>query len=105
MDHRSPSCRADSADPRLEVAGAAASRGRSAAVRRARRSFWSLVVIAALATGSLSIALNNQAGPSTGVQVALSGTVVLVSLALAARVMIALERARRRARVTAAENR
>jgi hypothetical protein len=68
------------------------------ALRRARRRFWLLLVMAALAAGALSSALAAPSGPLTGLRVATSGLVLLVSLTLAARVMIAVERARRRAR-------
>ncbi len=66
-----------------------------AGVGRARRSFWALVLIAVLAAGSLDIALRADAGPLTGLRVAASGLVAVLALALAARVMLALERARR----------
>ena len=62
----------------------------------AQRSFWLLVLVAVLATRALSSALGASASPSTGLRVAASGLVLLVSLTLATRVMIALERARRR---------
>ena len=62
----------------------------------AARSFWLLVLVAVLATRALSSALGASPSPSTGLRVAASGLVLLTSLALATRVMIALERARRR---------
>ena len=65
--------------------------------RHVHRSFWLLVVLAVLATGSLSSALGAPPSPLTGVRVAISGLVLLFSLALATRVMIALARAHRRA--------
>ena len=67
--------------------------------RRAVRSLWGLVVVAVLASGSLSAALTAQPGPITGARVAASGLLLLVSVLLASRVMFALERARRRALV------
>ena len=70
---------------------------RTAIGRRARIAFWTLVGIAALSMGALSSGLSRDPGPLTGLLVATSGAVVLVSLALAARVMIALDRARRAA--------
>ena len=79
---------------------------RKATGQRAVRAFWGLVVTAALAMGALSTALTNKPGPLTGLLVAASGATVLVSLALAGRVMIALGRARqgrpsaRRTRIT-----
>ncbi len=75
--------------------------GRRGSTRRARRSFWFLVVIAMLAAGSLSAALRAGSNPLTGLRVALSGLVLIGSLALAARIMVALERARRRGRQAA----
>lgn len=68
------------------------------ASRRARRSFWILVGIAVAAAGSLSAGLVAEPSPLTGLRVAASGIILVTSLALAARVMIALERARRRAK-------
>ena len=70
---------------------------RTANGRRARAAFWTLVGIAALSMGALSSGLSRDPGPLTGLLVATSGAVVLVSLALAARVMIAFDRARRAA--------
>jgi len=63
----------------------------------ARRSFWLLVLVAALAAGALSSALGAAPSPLTGLRVAASGVVLLGALGLAARVMFALETARRRA--------
>ena len=65
---------------------------------RARRSFWTLVVIAALSMGALSTALKANPGPATGAAVAVSGAVLAISLTLAARVLLALDHARRSAR-------
>ena len=70
--------------------------GRSS-LRHARRAFLGLVGIAVVAMGSLSSALASEPGPMTGVRVALSGIALIASLALAARVVIAIERARRHA--------
>lgn len=69
----------------------------AASGRRARAAFWTLVGIAALSMGALSSGLTREPGPLTGLLVATSGAVVVVSLALAARVMIAVDRARRAA--------
>lgn len=66
------------------------------ALRRAFRSFWTLVAIAVLAAGWLSAALAATAGALTGLQVATSGLVLIVAVVLAARVLAAVERARRR---------
>ena len=68
------------------------------ASNRARRSFWLLVAVAVLAAGALTSALSAAPGPITGLRVAASGVLLVASLTLAARVMVALERTRRRAR-------
>jgi hypothetical protein len=64
--------------------------------RRARRSFWILVWVAVLSAGALSAALAAEPSPLTGLRVVGSGLVLVSALALAARVMIGIERARRR---------
>ena len=64
--------------------------------RRAGRSLWVLVGVGILASGSLSAALSADTGPFTGARVAASGLLLLASVILAARVMFAIERARRR---------
>ena len=66
--------------------------------RPAHRSFWLLVAVTVLAAGALSSALAAPPSPLTGLRVAASGLVLLGSLTFAARVMIALEHARRQAR-------
>ena len=71
---------------------------RSNPLRHARRSFWVLVLVAVLASGSLSAALASDPGPLVGLRVAGSGLVLVASIALAARVMAALDRAHRPAR-------
>ena len=64
--------------------------------RTARRSFWVLTLVAMAATGSLSAALAAAPSARTGVWVAASGLVLTAAVTLAARVMVASERARRR---------
>ena len=66
--------------------------------RRARRIFWVLVALGALAAGSLSSSLGAAASPGTGLRVAASGLILIAAVGLAARVLFALEHARRRAR-------
>ena len=56
-----------------------------------------LALVAVTAAGSLSAAVSAPASTVTGLRVALSGLVLITALALGARVLIALERARRRA--------
>lgn len=68
------------------------------AFRRAYRSFWLLLAVAVLTTGALSSALAAPPSPFTGLRVAVNGLVLMSSMTLATRVMLALERARRRAR-------
>ena len=65
-------------------------------MNRARRSFWLLVGVAVLAVGGLSQAVSAQAGPLAAIGLATSALLLVVSLMLAARVMVAIERARRR---------
>ena len=65
---------------------------------RARRSFWALVGIAVLATGALSAAITAHPGPAAGATVAVSGAILAITLTLAARVLIALDHARRATR-------
>lgn len=61
----------------------------------ALRSFWILVAVAILATGSLSRSLTASPSPATGLAVAFSGLTALLAITLAVRVMTALSRARR----------
>ena len=70
----------------------------SGPVGRARRRFWVLLAVAVLAGGAMSSALAATPGSLTGLGVATSGLVLVGSLAGAARIMHALERARHRAR-------
>jgi hypothetical protein len=64
--------------------------------RRARRSFWVLVTVAILAAGSLSAAVTSAPSPGTGLRVAGSGVLLILTIGLAARVQTALVRADRR---------
>lgn len=63
---------------------------------RARRAFWALTLVAVGAAGSLSSALRSPAGTRTGIRVAVSGLLLVAATALAARILVVLERARRR---------
>ena len=65
-------------------------------IQRVRRTFWVLAVIAVAAAGSLSAAIQSPAGTITGLRVAGSGVVLVAATALAARLLIVVERARRR---------
>lgn len=73
--------------------------GQPDSTARARRSFWVLVLIAALAAGGLSTAVAAPPGPAAGASVALSGLVLVASLTLATRILLALDRARRATRM------
>ena len=64
-------------------------------VRRARRWFWALLLVAIGAMGGLFGALGAAPGPGAGLAVALTSLLLLVSTAQAARILLALERARR----------
>ena len=63
--------------------------------RRAHRTFWVLLAVAVAAAGLLSSAAHAHPGPFTAVRVAISGTALILSVALAGRVFVHLERARR----------
>jgi 2-keto-3-deoxy-galactonokinase len=60
-------------------------------VRRARRWFWSLTALAVLAAGTLGRALAAPAGPATAFVFLMSGTALVASIALAARILLALQ--------------
>ncbi|MEO5852293.1 MAG: hypothetical protein ABIQ15_07255 [Nocardioides sp.] len=70
--------------------------GTGGSLRRAVRTFRILVAIAVLAAGWLNAALAAPASALTGLQVATSGLVLVSAVVLAARVLAAVERARRR---------
>lgn len=72
--------------------------------RRIRWTFWSLVGVAVLSVGALSQGLTAKPSPLAVLLVGGGGITAIGSLALAARIMIGVERARQRARrVTTAE--
>lgn len=64
--------------------------------RRARRTFWILTGVAVLAAGALSVGLAAESSPLTGLRVASSGIVLVGALTLATRILVSVERARRR---------
>lgn len=66
-------------------------------VRRVRRWFWALVLVAVLSMGALYGALGARTGPTTGLAVAASSLVLLAATAQAVRILLALDRVRRRA--------
>lgn len=63
--------------------------------RRLARVFWSLVLVAIAASGSVSAALTARPGPLTALWFAVSLVVALCALALAARLMFVLSRGHR----------
>lgn len=65
-------------------------------LRRAYRSLGILLTIAVLMAGVLSVSLTAPPGPLTGLSFLASTVVFIVAFTLAARVVVALERARRR---------
>lgn len=64
--------------------------------RRARRWFWALLLVAVGAMGGLYSALRAAPGPGAGLAVATTSVILLLSTAQAARILLAVERARRR---------
>ena len=62
---------------------------------RVRRTFWILVAVAVVATGSLSRALTADPGPAAGVAVTLSGLVAVAAAGLALRILVVTGRAGR----------
>lgn len=63
--------------------------------RRVQYSFWLLVTVSILAIGVLTSALAARPSHATGLRVASSGLILLVSLTLATRILIAVRRAER----------
>lgn len=68
--------------------------------RRANRSFWLLLAVSILAAGAVGDALADDPSQVTGLRLAASGLLLVVSVALAARVLLSVDRARARARGT-----
>lgn len=64
--------------------------------RPARRWFWTMLLVALLAMGGFYAALGARPGPGAGIAVAGSGLVLILATAQAARIWLAIERARRR---------
>lgn len=64
--------------------------------RRATLWFWALVTLTVALVGTLSRELAAPAGPLTGVAVAVTGLLIILALAQAARLMMALTGSRRR---------
>lgn len=59
-------------------------------MKRITITFWVLVAVAIIATGTLSSSFGEAASPATGLKVALGGAVDAVSIALALRIFVAL---------------
>lgn len=62
-------------------------------LRRARRSFWVLLVVSVVAAGSLTNALAAAPSPATGLRGGTSALILLTTILLAARVHLAVDRA------------
>ena len=60
-------------------------------MKRARHTFWGFAVVAVLAIGTLSKAVASPPSALTGVTVAISAIVLVVALALAARILSHLD--------------
>jgi hypothetical protein len=58
--------------------------------RRARRAFWTLVVVAVLLTGALGRLLQAPPSPRTGLAVAALGVLIVIVVGLATRLLLAL---------------
>jgi hypothetical protein len=58
--------------------------------RRARRAFWTLVIVAVLLTGALGRLLEAPPSPRTGLAVAALGVLLVAAVGLAARLLLAL---------------
>ena len=71
---------------------------------RAHRSLGILIAVSVLSAGALSLSLGAPPSPAAGIGFGLSALVLAAALTLAARVTIALERARRMNRPAAAAN-
>ena len=63
-------------------------------MRRARRSFWILFLVAVVAAGGLSWSVTASAGPVTAAVFAASALVLVAALALDVRILTAVERRR-----------
>lgn len=61
---------------------------------RARRSFWTLFVIAVLAAGGLTWSLTASAGPAAAVVFGVSALALVAAIALDIRILVAVERGR-----------
>lgn len=70
------------------------------ALRRARRWFWALTVIAILLVGALSQELTATPGPRLGISVAVTGVLLALVVTQASRLMLAIGRATLPARHT-----
>ena len=63
------------------------------ALRRARRWFWTLTVIAILLVGALSQEITAKPSPAVGVAVAVTGILLALVVTQASRLMLAINRA------------
>ena len=63
-------------------------------MRRARRSFWTLFLIAILAAGGLTWSLSATAGPTAAIVFGVSALALVAAIALDIRILVAVERRR-----------
>ena len=63
------------------------------ALRRARRWFWTLTVVAILLVGALSEEITAKPAPAIGVAVAVTGILLALVVTQASRLMLAISRA------------
>lgn len=63
-------------------------------MQRVRITFWLLVATATVSAGALTRAVGWRAGPATGTTVAVIGTVTVVAVAFAARILVVIGRGR-----------
>ena len=61
-------------------------------IRRVQIMFWLLVAIATVSAGALTRVVEWRAGPATGMSVAVIGTVTVVAVAFAARILVVIGR-------------
>lgn len=70
------------------------------ALRRARRWFWTLTIIAILLVGALSQEITAKPSPAVGVAVAVTGTLLALVITQASRLMLTIGRATTPTRLT-----
>ena len=61
-------------------------------MKRVRRTFWTLAIVATVAIGFLSKGVTAEPGAGAAITVALSATVLVIALTLAARILMTVDR-------------